>query len=80
MKLLLGTFFLFISAIAVCGQTPQSPLAPPVLPPAEKRPASLKVGDKAPEFTLPNADGKPVALSEYTARTPVVLVFYRGYW
>jgi len=80
MKLLLGTFFLFISAVAVCAQTPQSPLAPPILPPAEKRPAALKVGDKAPEFALPNGDGKLVMLSEYTARTPVVLDFYRGFW
>jgi hypothetical protein len=80
MKSLLGTFFLLISAGAVCGQTPQSPLAPPVLPPAEKRISSLKVGDKAPEFSLPNGDGKMVSLSEYTARTPVILVFYRGFW
>ncbi len=40
----------------------------------------LKVGDKAPEFALPNGDGKQVTLSEYTARTPVVVVFYRGFW
>jgi hypothetical protein len=80
MKSLLGTFFLLVSTVAVCGQSPQSPLAPPVLPPAEKRGTSLKVGDKAPEFALPNGDGKLVLLSEYTARTPVVLVFYRGFW
>ena len=42
--------------------------------------AKLKVGDKAPEFALPNGDGKMVSLSEYTARTPVVVVFYRGFW
>jgi hypothetical protein len=80
MKSLLCTFFLLISTVAVCGQTPQSPLAPPVSPPAGKRITSLKVGDKAPEFALPNGDGKLVVLSEYTARSPVVLVFYRGFW
>lgn len=80
MRSLLGTFFLLISAVSVCGQQPQSPLAPPVLPSAEKPAASLKVGDKAPEFALPNGDGKLVTLSEYTARSPVVLVFYRGFW
>lgn len=42
--------------------------------------AVLKMGDKAPEFALPNGDGKLVLLSEYTARTPVVIVFYRGFW
>jgi peroxiredoxin len=40
----------------------------------------LKVGDKAPDFALPNGDGKLVVLSEVTTRTPVVLVFYRGFW
>ena len=80
MKLLLSIFFLLISAAGVCAQTPQSPLAPPVLPPAEKPRTALKVGDKAPDFALPNGDGKLVMLSEYTARMPVVLVFYRGYW
>lgn len=80
MKALLGTFFLLISTVAVCGQKAQSPLAPPVSPPANKPGTSLKVGDKAPEFALPNGDGKLVLLSEYTARSPVVLVFYRGFW
>jgi peroxiredoxin len=41
---------------------------------------SLKVGDKAPDFALPNGDGKLVTLSECTARGPVVLIFYRGFW
>ena len=42
--------------------------------------AALRVGDKAPDFALPNGDGKLVSLSEYTAKTPVVMVFYRGFW
>lgn len=33
----------------------------------------------APNFTLPNQDGKPVRLSEYRGKK-VVLTFYRGYW
>jgi hypothetical protein len=41
---------------------------------------TLKAGDKAPDFALPNGDGKLVLLSDYTARSPVVLVFYRGFW
>jgi hypothetical protein len=35
--------------------------------------SALEIGQKAPEFTLPSADGKPVKLSELTARGPVVL-------
>ena len=80
MKLLLVIFFLSFLAAGVCAQTPQSPLAPPVLPPAAKPRTALKVGDKAPDFALPNGDGKLVMLSEYTARMPVVIVFYRGHW
>jgi hypothetical protein len=40
----------------------------------------LVVGQPAPDFTLPDAAGRPVRLSDYRGRQPVVLVFYRGYW
>ncbi len=39
-----------------------------------------RVGQPAPDFTLPNADGKPVSLKQLVARGPVVLSFYRGRW
>ena len=41
---------------------------------------ALKVGEPAPDFTLPDATGAPVSLASFRDRTPVVLVFYRGYW
>jgi peroxiredoxin len=41
---------------------------------------ALKVGDKAPEFELPGANGKKVTLSELIARGPVVVTWYRGGW
>jgi peroxiredoxin Q/BCP len=34
---------------------------------------ALQVGEKAPDFALPGPDGKPVKLSELTAKGPVVL-------
>jgi peroxiredoxin Q/BCP len=37
---------------------------------------TLKVGDKAPDFTLPDTDGKPVTLSALVADGPVILAFY----
>jgi len=40
----------------------------------------LKVGQKAPDFTLGNAFGKPVHLYSQLKNGPVVLVFYRGAW
>jgi hypothetical protein len=80
MKALIGSLVLILSAVAAHGQSAQSPLAPPKTPPAGARGTSLKPGDKAPDFALPNGDGKLVVLSEYTQRSPVVLVFYRGFW
>ena len=40
----------------------------------------LAVGDAAPNFTLPDALGRPVTLSDLLEKGPVVLTFYRGEW
>ncbi|MDB2606145.1 peroxiredoxin family protein [Zobellia sp.] len=40
----------------------------------------LKVGDLAPDFTLPNAFGKSISLSECLKSGPIILKFYRGEW
>ncbi len=40
----------------------------------------LKSGDQAPDFTLPNAKGEIIHLSQTLLRGPVVVVFYRGAW
>jgi peroxiredoxin Q/BCP len=37
--------------------------------------AELKIGDQAPEFTLPDETGKPVSLSDFRGKR-VVLFFY----
>jgi len=41
---------------------------------------ALKVGDKAPLFTLKDPDGKPVSSADLLAKGPLVLTFYRGVW
>ena len=41
---------------------------------------ALAVGQPAPDFTLPGADGQPVRLAGLLASGPVVLTFYRGNW
>jgi peroxiredoxin Q/BCP len=38
--------------------------------------AAVKIGDKAPDFTLPDTDGKPVKLSALLEGGPVILAFY----
>ena len=37
---------------------------------------ALKVGDKAPDFSLPSTTGEKISLSEYRGKKPVVLFFY----
>lgn len=44
-------------------------------PPAPPK-TNLKVGDTAPDFTLPDTDGKPVKLSDFRGKKNVVLAFY----
>lgn len=40
----------------------------------------IGVGDAVPNFTLADQDGHKVTLSDARNKTPVVLIFYRGYW
>lgn len=40
----------------------------------------VKVGQPAPDFSLEDANGKTITLSEFRDKKTVVLVFYRGYW
>lgn len=40
----------------------------------------IKTGMRAIEFCLPDQDGRPVRLSDYQGRHPVLLIFVRGDW
>jgi hypothetical protein len=42
-----------------------------------------RVGDKAPDFSLPDQNGRPVALHDLLSSPgtrAALLIFYRGYW
>ena len=54
-------------ALNVASAAAQQPAAPKT---------HLKVGDPAPDFTLPDTSGKPVKLSEFKGKKSVVLAFY----
>ena len=42
-------------------------------------PLHVHVGEKAPDFSLPSADGGAVSLSQFAGHN-VLLDFYEGYW
>jgi peroxiredoxin len=56
------------AAIAPSALLAQTPTPPPK--------THLKVGDAAPDFTLPSTTGKPVTLSELRAKGTVVVGFF----
>lgn len=41
---------------------------------------AIKIGEKAPNFELPNALGAPISLSNLLIEGPLVITFYRGSW
>ena len=61
---------LFVAAAVAGGLAAQNAAQP-----APPKP-NLKVGDMAPDFTLPSTAGKPVTLSDFRGKSAVVLAFF----
>ena len=59
---------LLMSTAVIAGALAAQPPAAPA-----NRP---KVGDTAPDFTLPDSDNKPVKLSDFQGKKVVVLSFF----
>jgi peroxiredoxin Q/BCP len=38
--------------------------------------ATLKIGDRAPDFSLPDQNGKVVKLADFRGKKSVILAFY----
>jgi len=68
---------MFLQFIALCGVSIafSSPKAT-----GQNRTSPVAVGEMAPDFTLVDHQGERISLSEARGKSPVVLVFYRGYW
>jgi len=62
--LILATVLSVGLAAALSAQNPGAP------------PMKLKEGDKAPDFTLPDQNRKPVKLSDFQGKKNVILAFY----
>lgn len=56
-----------LSATAIASASAQAP-------PAAS--STLKVGDKAPDFSLPSTDGGTMHLADYIGKSTVVLAFF----
>jgi cytochrome oxidase Cu insertion factor (SCO1/SenC/PrrC family) len=74
---------LLLLACAVCAhaQQPASSAQPAASPAAKQAPpvapkTNLKVGDMAPDFTLPDTKGQPVHLADFRGKKNVILAFY----
>lgn len=76
MKSALATlaFSLALAGSAAAQQQPQQPSQQQPQPSVAT--TQLKVGDPAPDFTLPDQDGKQVKLSDFRGKKNVVLAFY----
>ena len=61
-----------ISALLACSAFAAVLTAQQITPPK----THLKVGDEAPDFTLPDTSDKPVKLSDFRGKKVVVLAFF----
>ena len=73
MKMLIAFFQTMVLLSVAMAANLQPPSAP-------QRSTPIGVGDIAPDFTLEDQNKNRVALADARAKSPVVLVFYRGYW
>ncbi len=62
------TFRILLACSALAAALSAQQTAPPK--------TNLKIGDEAPDFTLPDSSNKPVKLSDFRGKKNVVLAFF----
>jgi hypothetical protein len=75
-----GSIFSILSAVGIAFFCYVTFVVLKQVPPSASAPA---VGAKAPEFTLPNQNGRDISLVDLLATQntrAAVLIFYRGHW
>jgi cytochrome oxidase Cu insertion factor (SCO1/SenC/PrrC family) len=79
-KILAAPILLALAAVAGFAQAPAQTPAPSATPARQAPPpapkTNLKVGDVAPDFTLPDTKGQPVHLADFRGKKNVILAFY----
>ena len=61
-----------LATVFACAAVAATLCAQNITPPK----TTLKVGDEAPDFTLPDTSGKQVKLSDFRGKKAVVLAFF----
>ena len=77
MKIVIGTMLLLAGELFSVPTPITLPLQSGAI---QMRTSPVAVGEMAPDFTLQDQQGRKVTLSDARGQSPVVLVFYRGYW
>jgi cytochrome oxidase Cu insertion factor (SCO1/SenC/PrrC family) len=74
----LAVLALVVPILSQCSSAETSATAKPeaMATVSASEPAALKVGDKAPDFALPDQNGKQISLSQFQGKENVVLAFY----
>jgi len=77
----LAVIAVLTAALTGCDTTPAVSPSPPLstpaasVPPSTFVPVGIKIGDIAPDITLPDADGQPVTLGRFKGRPMLVNVW-----
>ena len=79
LTLLIITTFCSTGICAVSESFRESIYNPGILPPTDSQ-LKVKVGDHAPDFSLPAVSGKTIALKDYRGKKIVVLSFVPAAW